>query len=219
MNDRLAGKTLLIFDVDGTIANTSPIHARAFNEVLVPWGLSVDYETVAGMTTDSAFRLILTKAAVSFSSTDIADLVEKKRNAARRLLPDAISFIPGAGEFLRFAHKRYALAVFSLGSRKTVEMTLQFLGIDRIFELIVTSEDVSRPKPHPNGILLILKTLGTPARQALMFEDTAIGAEAGINGGVDVIQISSSMNIPSIPGVLWQSDWPKLLSAFKKHSS
>lgn len=219
MSDWLTGKALLIFDVDGTIADTSPIHSAAFNEALAPWGLSVNYGTIAGMTTDLAFRHVLENAGISFTATDIMQLVDRKRDTARRLLPNAIRPIPGAGEFLRHAHGRYRMAVFSLGSKKTVGMTLQLLGIDRMFDIIITSEDVARPKPHPDGIALILKAQGMQAEQALLFEDTAIGAEAGMNGGVDVIQIVSSTTAPCIPGVLWRANWPQLLVAFRGHLS
>ena len=56
MQRELAGRQLIIFDFDGTIANTTPLHTAAFNEVLVPFGLTVDYSRIAGMWTREAVR-------------------------------------------------------------------------------------------------------------------------------------------------------------------
>ena len=210
------GKTLLIFDVDGTLADTSLIHEAAFNEIMAPWKVTVNYGVIAGMTTEAALRLLLEGAGSAFTRADIEELAQQKRNVARRLLPQT-GFVPGAGEFLCFAQRHYRMAACSSGSRPTVDMTLRHLGIDRMFDMIVTCEDVVLPKPEPDGLLLILRTLGVPVQEALVFEDAVAGVEASLRGGVDVIQISPTNDLPPITGAIQRSDWPRLLMAFQEH--
>jgi len=212
----LTGKALLIFDVDGTIADTSPVHAAAFNEALAPLNLSIDYDVVAGMTTESAFQLILEEEGYIFTIADIERLSACKRSTARRLLSQSVDFMPGAGEFLHFARQRYRMAVCSSGSRDTVNATLQHLKISDMFDIVVTREDVTRPKPDPAGITLILRALGVDAQQAILFEDTAIGVGAGLNAGVDVVQISQATEEPPVSGVLLRSAWPQLLASLRE---
>src|SRR5690606_17680945 len=147
----------------------------AFNEVLAAWGISVNYGDIAGLATEAAFRRVLAGAEVPFDIGRIERLTRDKREAARRLLPLTLGFVPGAEEFLHFARPRFRMAAWSSGSRATIEMTLRQLSVDHMFDLIITRDDVTRPKPEPDGLLLILRALGVPARQALVFEDAAPG--------------------------------------------
>lgn len=213
--DLINNKTLLIFDVDGTIADSSPVHATAFNEVLAAWGISVDYGDIAGLATEATFCRVLAGANVPFDAAKIERLARDKREAARRLLPLTLGFVPGAEQFLRFARPRFRMAVWSSGSRQTIKMTLRQLSVDQMFDMIVAREDVARSKPAPDGLLLILRALGVPAQQALVFEDAAPGIEASIRGGVDVVHVAEG-NEPPIAGAILRSDWPRLLGIFQE---
>lgn len=214
-----AKKKLLIFDLDGTIADTSPLHEKAFKEVLAPLHVLFDYRSIAGKTTEAAIAQILEISGVHRSEAGIKHLVSEKRAAARRLIENELSFIAGAEAFIQSARSAYAMAVCSSGSRESVRLTIGKLGLSDAFQVVVAAEDVIGHKPDPDGFLQVLRTTGQSAEHALVFEDSKSGVESAARAGLDVIQISIVNDKPCFPGAIAQADWLELSIAMLKRKS
>lgn len=183
------GKTLLVFDLDGTLVDTSPLHEEAFNQVLAAWNIRVDYSAIAGMRTREAMRKSLEQGGVVLLPFEIDELVQRKQQAARELIRSSIRLLPGVEQFLTWAKSRYRMAVCSSGSRNSVAMSLGVLGIDKLFDPVVNGDDVNEAKPDPGGYLKVLALAATPASEALAFEDSHSGIEAARLAGIPAVDV------------------------------
>ena len=199
---RLARKTLLIFDLDGTLADSSPIHDRAFREAFAPLGIVPDYATIAGMTTDAAVAKILADAAISVSDERRTALVEDKRQRSLALLETELVEIDGSVAFVKRAQATYRLALCSSGSRPAVERSIALLGLVGAFDPVVTANDIVRGKPDPEGFLRVLDQTGINAADALVFEDADSGIQAAANAGIDALRIGDDLGWATLTAAL-----------------
>jgi len=185
----LHGKKLLIFDFDGTIADTTPLHAQAFAEVLAPYEITVDYPVIAGMKTrDAMIQLIGAVSAASrlnlLNDQQITALVAAKQSRVRMLIKNQLHPIPAMNSFLQWVRPRYQLAMYSSGSFGTVSLAMKKLGYVGWFDPLLCAEDVVHAKPDPEGFLKVLVMTGFVADDALVFEDSDAGIEAAQRAGI-----------------------------------
>ena len=184
----LKGKALLIFDLDGTLIDTSPIHARAFQETFARLNIPVDYSTIAGMKTEDAVEKLLAGASVATSPDLVDELTQEKRRRALELMGSAKP-VAGAREFVSRVRRDYRVALCTSGSRRATERSLQTLGLAGVFDPVVTGEDVDEGKPDPASYLEVLRRADVNAGQALVFEDAELGAEAARRAGIAVVMV------------------------------
>ena len=105
-------KTLLIFDFDGTLANTSSIHERAFCETLSPFGISVDYTEIAGMRTEDAIKKLFLKENLTVPrSTTISELAIVKKLLVRKYIANLLYPIDGVYEFLKYSKFYFMICI------------------------------------------------------------------------------------------------------------
>jgi HAD superfamily hydrolase (TIGR01509 family) len=184
LTEALQGKSLLIFDFDGTLADTSHLHAVAFNEVLAPWGLCVDYSAISGLRTLDALAMCFATAGVNVPESKLQLLTHAKQTCVRMLIQKELRPLPGVDEFLRWARPRYRLALYSSGSRGTVTLAMEKLGYTGWFDPMLCAENVVHAKPHPEGFLKVLAMAGIDAECALVFEDSDAGIDAAERAGI-----------------------------------
>ena len=185
----LDGKQLLIFDFDGTVADTTPVHAAAFAEVLAPLGIMVDYSTIAGLKTLDAMRQCLNGAERTLDEAALAALVTAKQQCVRQMIGQALQPLPGVDAFLRWARPRYKLAMVTSGSRGTVSLALGKLGYTGWFDPLICADDVQQAKPDPEGFLTVIQRTGVPAKNAIVFEDSDAGLAAAASAELDCCDV------------------------------
>lgn len=185
----LRGKCLLIFDFDGTVADTTPLHAAAFSEVLAPLGIEVDYSCIAGLKTLDAMRQCLHRAGRVLDESVLASLVTAKQQSVRNMLSHTLQPLPGANDFLLWARPRFRLAMVTSGSRGTVSLALGQLGYTGWFDPLICAEDVQKAKPDPEGFLAVIERTGVSTKQALIFEDSAAGFAAANSAEIDFCDV------------------------------
>lgn len=194
LTELLKYKKMLIFDFDGTLADTSPLHARAFSLVLAPYNITVDYNSIAGMRTKDAMIQCLINRGINLPLNEIDALVTSKQQCARSLIQNELQPLPGVDDFLRWAKPRYRLAMYSSGSRGTVSIALDKLGYTGWFDPLLFSDDVTHAKPDPEGYLKILTITGMDARQIIVFEDSVSGLRAARSAGMTTILINTMVS-------------------------
>lgn len=186
----LEGKQLLIFDFDGTIADTSPLHAQAFAETLTPLGIPVCYSEIAGMRTAEALLSCFELANSARPTADILRLlVAEKQQRVRELISTSLQPLPRIDAFLRWAQHHFPMALVSSGSRLTVSLALKKLGYEMLFQTLVFAEDVKAGKPDPEGFELALQAHRCKPDQALVFEDSDAGFQAAAAANLPYIDI------------------------------
>jgi sugar-phosphatase len=182
---------LLIFDFDGTVADTTPLHARAFAEVLGPLGIRIDYSKIAGLRTSEAMQACLRSACRAASEFDLPSLAADKQSRVRQLIAQELRPVPHLGAFLNWAHSRFRLSMVTSGSRATVELAIRKIGYAQLFDPIICAEDVPMAKPAPDGLLKALRLTHCRSDEALVFEDSHAGFQAARAAGLAFIDVST----------------------------
>jgi HAD superfamily hydrolase (TIGR01509 family) len=185
----LHGKELLIFDFDGTLVDTSLLHQAAFETVLAPWNIRVDYPKISGMKTLDAMRQLILNSHHTVTDSELTALVRDKQQYVRQLMRHGVSTMPGADAFLRWARPRYRMALVSSGSTATITQALKQLGYTDWFDPIICAEDVTHAKPDPEGFLMALELTDVLASEALVFEDSEAGFKAAIQANLAYVDV------------------------------
>ena len=188
---KLEGKKLLIFDFDGTIADTSPFHELAFIETLKPLKVKVNYELIAGHKTIDAMKLCCKKLALD--DVQYCDLTKTKQKKFKEKIANTIKPLPGVHEFLEWSKSSYDLALASSGSRSNIMFCLERLGYLNFFQYILCGDDVKNGKPDPEIFLKVLRKFHYQPEDALVFEDSQAGFEASINAGIEYFDANNNL--------------------------
>ncbi len=182
-----------IFDCDGTLADTMPLHYRAWLETLgeqsylLPENL---YFSLGGMPTNKIVELLNARHGLALAPMEIAF---RKEEAYLKLLPGAQPVAPVLA-IARAGHERgLPMAVGSGGFKRVVLQTLDTLGITDWFQAVVTADEVARGKPAPDTYLEAARRLGVAPGECLVFEDTQLGLDAATAAGM------ASVFVPSGP--------------------
>ena len=168
----------LIFDMDGTLVHSDPVHLRAFAEVLGPKGVEIDEDvyrnTIIGRTNESIFATLLPDHSVTDHET-FANLKE----AAFRRLASELTPLDGLLDLLDWAD-RNAIKIALVTNAPTLNAThmLEMMGLTDRFSVKITRDDVSRGKPDPLPYLTALKRLGRCARTCHRIRGFPVGDES-----------------------------------------
>ncbi|HEX6275554.1 MAG TPA: HAD family phosphatase, partial [Polyangiaceae bacterium] len=178
----------LIFDCDGTLADSMPLYHRAWRAALEANGASFDF----------TWDIFMSRAGVSTEGTvvelnqefgtmlDPARIEELQYAEYTRLVDDVKPF-PEVVAIAEAHYGKLPMAVASGGSRHLVERTLDLIGVRRLFDAVVVAADVPRGKPHPDIFLHAAKLLDVPPERCLVFEDGRPGIIAAEAAGMQSV--------------------------------
>ena len=182
-------KNLLIFDYDGTIADTSKLHAKAYAHIFDLKIKNFLYEKIAGLKTIDGIKYYFEKNNIKLKDVNLEKLASKKQKIFRNLIEIELKPIPGVIDFLLWSKDKYNLTIASSGSQKSVLKGLEILGIQKLFDLIICSEDVENAKPDPEIFNKVISISKINKKNALIFEDSNNGMLAAYNANIDCIDI------------------------------
>jgi HAD superfamily hydrolase (TIGR01509 family) len=174
----------LIFDMDGTLVHSDPVHLQAFAEILGPQGIVIDEElyrsSIIGRTNESIFASLLPGHSID-EHEELADLKE----AAFRKLALGLKPLDGLLDLLDWAEgSNLKIALVTNAPVLNATHMLDVLGIAERFEVKITIEEVARGKPDPLPYLAALERLGLKAEEAIAFEDSPSGMRAAKAAGL-----------------------------------
>ena len=178
----------VIFDCDGTLADTMPLHYRAWREVLEPTGCPFPenlFYAWGGVTAREIAERLNARYGRSLEAETLAHTKERRY---RDLIP-LVQPVEVIVAEVRRLHGRCPMAVASGGMREMVTETLKILGLSPYFNAVVTSEDVARGKPEPDTFLLAAERLGVPATDCIVYEDSDLGLEAARRAGMRAVDV------------------------------
>jgi beta-phosphoglucomutase-like phosphatase (HAD superfamily) len=190
----------VLFDFDGVLVNSEPLHYRALRECLLPEGIDISEEEYAGsyLAYDDAeaIRVALEKHGHAFDGTRVRRVAERKAALFDELL-DSVPFFPGAAELVRELAREVPLAIASGALHQEIERILTAGGLRQAFTAIVAADDVTRGKPHPEPYLTAMSAVaprapGLAARDCLVIEDSMPGIAAGRAAGMKVLAVATS---------------------------
>ena len=177
-----------LFDCDGTIVDSMPLHYIAWKAALGEWGCEFDEELFyawGGKPTDVIIR---TLNEMNGLKMPVEALAQYKEELYFDLLP-RLKVIPEVVEHIEARHGQLPFAVVSGGRRSSVVRSLTTLGLLDKFEAIVGADDYTHGKPAPDAFLLAAERLGMAPADCLVFEDTEIGIQAATAAGMASVKV------------------------------
>ena len=177
---------VLLFDFDGVLADSEPVHHSAWNQTLKPLGIQLDWDDYrkhfVGISDEIALRdrLGIREGGEA--------LVARKVELFRQGLATAQPFLPDTIKMLQEVCRSYRLAVVSSSYRSEVEPPLVRGGIRPLFQMLICGDDVKNLKPSPEPYLLAAERMA--ARRPLVIEDSEAGVASGRAAGFEVLQVS-----------------------------
>jgi HAD superfamily hydrolase (TIGR01509 family) len=182
----------ILFDFDGVLADTEPLHYRCWREILARYGIDLEWNVYAETCIGISDRLMLAQfcnqASPPVELQTLIDQYPLKRERFRELIASEPPFFSGCREFLD-SLQHYKLAVVTSSGRLEVEPALERAGVLGRFETLVCGGDVRNHKPAPDPYLLAASRLN--ARHPLVIEDSEAGVQSARAARFDVVRVKS----------------------------
>jgi HAD superfamily hydrolase (TIGR01509 family) len=192
----------IIFDFDGVIANSEPLHMMAFQHVLHERGVELTpaayYAQYLGFDDEGVFEAIARDRGLSMSKSDVAGLVARKGHRMEEMLQSGAVLFPGAIEFIREAAAAVPIGIASGAQRHEIVEIISGAGIADLFATVVASGDTPESKPSPGPYQLAFERLCAAAgqrldpRRSVAIEDSRWGLESAQGAGLRLVGVTTS---------------------------
>ena len=192
----------VIFDFDGVIVDSEPLHLRAFQRTVETLGLRLSttdyYLRYLACDDKSFFRRFLEDNGQRWTEGEIARLVREKGICFEEMIGEDIRIFPGVVEFLEAIRGKFHVAIGSGALTEEINLILRRKGLSEFFGFVIGADDTENPKPSPEVYLKCLERLRTDydrtitAAQCVVFEDSPHGVLAAKRAGMRCIGITNS---------------------------
>jgi beta-phosphoglucomutase len=196
------GLQAIVFDFDGVIANSEPMHLRAFQQVLADDGITLTaaeyFERYLGYDDAGAFEALARDRGIAIGDRRIAELIARKAVMLQDMLRGGDVLFPGAADFVRDAAASVPIAVASGALRHEIDEILDASGLAALFTAIVASGDTPEGKPSPAPYLLAFNKLSEQAPHRLdparcvAIEDSNWGLDSARGAGLRCVAVTNS---------------------------
>jgi HAD superfamily hydrolase (TIGR01509 family) len=177
-----------LFDCDGTIADSMPLHYVAWKKALGEWNCEFGEELFyawGGRPTDEIVAALNLRDGLSMPVEKVA---HRKEEFYFAMLPE-LKAVPEVLEHIEAQHERIPFAVVSGSARDSVTASLETLKLLDRFDTLVCAGEYKKSKPDPEAFLLAASRLGVAAANCLVFEDTAMGIQAATAAGMASVKV------------------------------
>ncbi len=178
----------LIFDCDGTLTDSMPVHYIAWHQTLSGYGIDFPedrFYALGGMPSDRIIHLLSGEQGIEIDAAQAA--VEKEASFLQLL--HLLEPIPLVLEVARSFRNKLPMVVASGGYRDIIEQQLLQIGCRDWFDAIVTAEDTRRHKPDPDVFLEAARRVGVEPQSCLVYEDSELGIMAARSAGMDFVDV------------------------------
>ena len=179
----------LIFDLDGTLADTMPIHYIAWRNAAATYGIEFTIELfsqLAGIPLYPTVVRLNQLFGTNIDPQEMGDIKEAEFERNMHLTPE----IKPVTDLVRTWHGKLPMAVGTGGSRRLSLKTLGIIGLNGYFDILVSSEDVTNFKPHPDTFVSCAKLMGVDPVDCEVFEDGVLGFQAAKAAGMMVVDVT-----------------------------
>jgi HAD superfamily hydrolase (TIGR01509 family) len=177
-----------LFDCDGTIADSMPLHYVAWNRALSEWNCEFSQDLFyawGGMPVSGIITALNERHGLSMPVEDVS---KRKEEFYLEILPQ-LKAVPEVLEHIELSHGRIPLAVVSGSTRDSVTASLDSLKLLDRFDTLVCAGDYQRSKPDPEAFLIAAARLGMAPGSCLVFEDTDMGIQAATAAGMASVKV------------------------------
>jgi HAD superfamily hydrolase (TIGR01509 family) len=191
----------IIFDMDGVIINSEPLHERAYLEIFEEMGYGethgVNFDDYIGRTDKALIEDFIAKHKPSCTVEQLSDL---KKDRFLKIMREHEPIFEDLPELVARLAEKYPLAVASGSLHPVIDAALALKNLRQHFRLCVSSSDVAHGKPAPDIFLRTAKLLRVEPRNCCVIEDSAAGVAAARAAGMDVIAITNSLPRAKLTG-------------------
>lgn len=189
----------VLFDFDGVLADTEPIHYSCWREILSPFGIQLHWDFYRAQCVGVSDRLMIERLASERTPPIPFDEIwpeyQRKQLMFRARLEADPPFLSETVDLVRDLSSLYKLAVVSSSGRTEVEPPLERAGIRPCFQAFVCGREVANLKPAPDPYLRAAELLGV--RRPLVIEDSDAGVASAKAAGFDVLRVSKPEAVPA----------------------
>lgn len=179
----------LIFDLDGTIADTMPVHFSVYRDILKDYGVDFTWEifgTLAGIPAVGTFERINQLYGLNIQAEEMGHFKEAEYEKRLHLIRPLDPVV----EIIHTWHGRLPMAVGTGGYSRLAWKTLEIIGLSHLFSILVSAEDVTQHKPHPETFLQCALLMGVEPSFCQVFEDGVLGMQAAEAAGMMAVNIT-----------------------------
>jgi len=181
-----------LFDCDGTVVDSMPLHYVAWTKALAEWNCSFDESLFYAWGGVPPLEIVARLDQMHDLKMPLAAVAERKEHLYFELLPE-LQPILEVVEHIDAMHRQIPFAVVSGSTRESIIKSLTALHLLDRFDLLVGAEDYTRSKPAPDAYLIAAQRLGITPSNCLVFEDTDIGIQAATAAGMASVRVPSPL--------------------------
>ncbi|MBF2062911.1 MAG: HAD family phosphatase [Calothrix sp. C42_A2020_038] len=184
--------TAILFDLDGTLVNTDPIHFLAWQKMLSRYDMDIDENFYQKKISGRLNPEILADILPQLSPQEVREFAEEKEAMFRDMAP-SLQRLPGLTELLTWTDTHQVKrALVTNAPRQNAEFMLNVLGLNDAFEVVVIAEDEAAAKPDPTPYRVGVQRLGVSIENAVALEDSPSGIRSAVGAGLKTIGIAST---------------------------
>ena len=184
----------IVFDFDGVLADSEPLHLRSYQEILTPHGISLSTAEYCarylGFDDEGAFRKIASDYGLLFGDEEIELLMREKTRVFQGLLSGANVLYPGAAACVGRLGAAWPLGIASGALRHEIELMLEGAGLGGLFRFIVAAGETDRTKPAPDPYLRAAELHEVSPAECVAIEDSHWGLTSAHEAGMRTIGIT-----------------------------
>jgi beta-phosphoglucomutase len=192
----------IVFDFDGVIANSEPLHLRAFQQALSEDGIELSasdyFNRYLGFDDVGMFEALARDRGIAMSDRQVTALVTRKGVKLQTMLQAGSVLFPGAADFIRAAAAAVPVAIASGALRHEIDEIVEAAGIAQLFTTVVAAGDTPQSKPSPAPYLLAFERLREATgreldgRRCVAIEDSRWGLESARGAGLRCVGVTNS---------------------------
>jgi beta-phosphoglucomutase len=200
----------IVFDFDGVIADSEPVHLRAFQQTFAEEHIELTandyYSLYLGFDDVGLVQALAADRRIELTDSDMTTLLARKAARVQELIEGGHLLFPGAADFIRAAAAEVPIAIASGAMRHEIEAILGAAGVGELFSAIVASGDTARSKPSPAPYLLAFERLRQASgrrldpRRSVAIEDSRWGLESARGAGLRCVGVTSSYTAAELTG-------------------
>ncbi len=179
----------LIFDLDGTIADTMPIHYIAWRNAAARYGIDFSVELFGQLAGIPLYKTVEKLNELFNKNIDPQEMGDAKEAEYEASMHLALPIEP-VMDVIRQYHGKLPMAIGTGGCRYLSEKVMRIVGVDQYIDQLVSADDVSQHKPHPETFLNCAELIGVKPEDCLVFEDGILGIEAAQKAGMQVVNVT-----------------------------
>jgi HAD superfamily hydrolase (TIGR01509 family) len=187
-----------LFDCDGTIVDSMPLHYVAWKRVLAEWGCEFGEQTFYSWGGMPVTEIIAALNVRDGLAMPIEEVQRRKEALYFEILPE-LKAVPEVLEHIELSHGHIPFAVVSGSTQESVTASLTTLGILDRFETLVCAGEYERSKPDPQPFLIAAERLGVAPEDCLVFEDTDMGIQAATAAGMASVKVLQPWEREKVP--------------------